>query len=251
MVAQPLAPRLPERLKKEWTAEDAARELIRGRVEVLGPVTAQQLAASLATGSCAAARDDGRRVQSALLALETEGRVLRGYFTPRPQAEPAADDDFTRLEWCDRRLLARIHRYTISRLRAEIEPVTSADFMVIVVISSAIPFLNTGRMRGIVIFDGKRNQSAPQIPTSAEAGMPQLTAVNWYALLAPAGTPRPIIERLNVESVRVMNTPETRASLAAMGGTPDGKSPEEAADFMRAEYARWGKVIREANIKVE
>jgi tripartite-type tricarboxylate transporter receptor subunit TctC len=123
--------------------------------------------------------------------------------------------------------------------------------MVIVVISSAIPFLNTGRMRGIVIFDGKRNQSAPQVPTSAEAGMPQLTAVNWYALLAPAGTPRPIIERLNVESVRVMNTPETRASLAAMGGTPDGKSPEEAADFMRAEYARWGKVIREANIRVE
>ncbi len=129
MVAQPLAPRLPERLKKEWTAEDAARELIRGRVEVLGPVTAQQLAASLATGPFAVARDEGRRVQSALLALETEGRVLRGYFTPRPQAEPAADDDFTRLEWCDRRLLARIHRYTISRLRAEIEPVTSADFM--------------------------------------------------------------------------------------------------------------------------
>ena len=92
-------------------------------------------------------------------------------------------------------------------------------------------------MRGIVIFDGKRNQSAPQVPTSAEAGMPQLTAVNWYALLAPAGTPRPIIERLNVESVRVMNTPETRASLAAMGGTPDASAPEEGADFMRAEYA--------------
>ena len=67
-------------------------------------------------------------MQSALLALETEGRVLRGYFTPRPQAEPAADDDFARLEWCDQ--AAGAHpSFTISRLRAEIEPVTSADFM--------------------------------------------------------------------------------------------------------------------------
>ena len=123
--------------------------------------------------------------------------------------------------------------------------------MVIVVVSSAVSFMNAGKMRGIVILDMKRNESAPQIPTSAEAGMPQLTAVNWYALLAPAGTPRPIIERLNVESVKVMNTSETRASLAAMGGTPDGKSPEQTAEFMRAEYARWGTVIREANIKVE
>jgi tripartite-type tricarboxylate transporter receptor subunit TctC len=123
--------------------------------------------------------------------------------------------------------------------------------MVIVVVSSAVSFMNAGKMRGLVILDEKRNASAPQVPTSAEAGMPQLTAVNWYALLAPAGTPRPIIDRLNVESVKAMNTAETRESLAAMGGTPDGKSPEQTAEFMRAEYSRWGKVIREAGIRLE
>ena len=123
--------------------------------------------------------------------------------------------------------------------------------LVIVVVSSAVSYMNTGRMRGLAVLDTRRNASAPQVPTSAEAGMPQLVAVNWYALLAPAGTPRAIIERLNAESVKVMGTPETRASLTAMGGEPAPGTPEQTAEFLRAEYARWGKVIREANIKAE
>ena len=123
--------------------------------------------------------------------------------------------------------------------------------MVILVVSSAVSFMNAGKMRGIVVLDARRNASAPNVPTSAEAGMPGLTAVNWYALLAPAGTPRPVIDRLNVESVKAMNTAETRASLAAMGGESDSKSPEQTAEFFAAEYARWGKVIRQAKIKLE
>jgi ATP-dependent Lhr-like helicase len=112
LVPQARAPAIPERLRKQWTPEDAARELVRGRMEVLGPVTAQALSDSLRlTGTWL--------IDGALLALETEGRAMRGYFTPGA----------SELEWCDRRLLARIHRYTISRLRAEIEPVNSADFI--------------------------------------------------------------------------------------------------------------------------
>src|SRR5436309_3240597 len=103
---------IPERLRKSWTREDAARELIRGRTEVLGPVTARSLADSLGLPETAL-------IDGALLALENEGKVLRGRFT-----SGAAE-----LEWCDRRLLARIHRYTLNRLRAEIEPVSAADFM--------------------------------------------------------------------------------------------------------------------------
>jgi tripartite-type tricarboxylate transporter receptor subunit TctC len=123
--------------------------------------------------------------------------------------------------------------------------------LVIVVVSSAVSYINSGRMRGLAILDTRRNASAPQVPTSAEAGMPQLVAVNWYALLAPAGTPRAIVDRLNAESLKVMAMPDTRASLAAMGGEPAGSTPEQTAEFLRAEYARWGKVIREANIKAE
>src|SRR5262249_49897503 len=95
--------------------EAAVRELFRGRLGILGPVTAAELAASLALPALEA--------ETALVALEAEGVVLRGGFSARPDGAPGE------LEWCDRRLLARIHRYTLNRLRAEIEPVTAADFM--------------------------------------------------------------------------------------------------------------------------
>jgi len=115
VLPQATVPAIPERLRRAWTREDAARELVRGRTEVLGPVTAPQLADSLGLA-------DAGLIDGALLALEREGKLLRGRFTPATQGTD-------RLEWCDRRLLARIHRYTLNRLRAEIEPVSAADFM--------------------------------------------------------------------------------------------------------------------------
>jgi ATP-dependent Lhr-like helicase len=98
----------PASRRKAWTREDAVVELLRGRTSILGPTTARDLASSL--------RIEEREAEAALLKLESEGVVLRGHFSG-PN------------EWCDRRLLARIHRYTLNRLRAEIEPVGAADFM--------------------------------------------------------------------------------------------------------------------------
>jgi ATP-dependent Lhr-like helicase len=103
----------PSRMARAWTREDAIVELLRGRLSIVGPTTAAQLAASLGIA------DD--EADAALLALESDGAVLRGHFSPM-----AGRRD---LEWCDRRLLARIHRYTLNRLRAEIAPVSPADFM--------------------------------------------------------------------------------------------------------------------------
>ncbi len=123
--------------------------------------------------------------------------------------------------------------------------------MVIIVVTSAAPYVKDGRMRGLAVFDTKRAASMPEVPTSVEAGFPQIQAVNWYGLLAPAGTPRPVVERLHAELVKVMAAPETRERLRAMGGEPDSRAPEQFAEFMRAENARWGKVIREAGIKAE
>jgi ATP-dependent Lhr-like helicase len=102
----------PSRIRT-WARGEAITEMIRGRLTLTGPVTAGELAAALqvTTGDA----------DAALLALEGEGVVLRGHFTPGLGR--------TALEWCDRALLARIHRYTVTRLRAEIEPVTPADFM--------------------------------------------------------------------------------------------------------------------------
>jgi len=92
---------------KTWQREDAIVEIIRGRMSLLGPTTAAELASSM--------RIDEKDADAALLKLESEGAILRGHFTGPD-------------EWCERRLLARIHRYTLNRLRAEIEPVTAADF---------------------------------------------------------------------------------------------------------------------------
>jgi ATP-dependent Lhr-like helicase len=101
----------PEYLEQSWTAEDALKEIVRARIDCAGPVTAAELTEALALPVS--------RIEHALLALQNEGCVLRGSYTPGAGTE----------EWCERRLLARIHRYTINRLRQEIEPVPSADFM--------------------------------------------------------------------------------------------------------------------------
>jgi ATP-dependent Lhr-like helicase len=98
----------PSRAARSWTREEAITELLRGRLTITGPTTAGELAASLDV--------EEREADAALLQLESEGVVLRGTFSGPNQ-------------WCDRRLLARIHRYTLNRLRAEIEPVHVADFM--------------------------------------------------------------------------------------------------------------------------
>ena len=123
--------------------------------------------------------------------------------------------------------------------------------IVIVAASSAAPYVKDGRLRALAVLDAKRSSAMPDVPTSAEAGMPQLLAVNWSVLLAPAGTPRAIIARLNAESVKAMNAPDLRERLAAIGSEPGSGSPEDAAAFLRREYEQWGKVVRDAGIKAE
>ena len=123
--------------------------------------------------------------------------------------------------------------------------------VVIVASSSVVPYAMENRIRPLAILDSKRVGSLPQVPTTAEAGLPQLVAVNWYMLLAPAATPRAIIERLNAEAVKAMAQADTREHLAAMGGEPATANLEQAAAFLRAEYERWGRVIREGGITAE
>jgi ATP-dependent Lhr-like helicase len=109
------------RAARGWTREAALPELVRGRLQALGPVTVRDLAEPLGL--------DAADVAIALVELESEGFVLRGRFSAEASAAEAVAQGDATLEWCERRLLARIHRYTIKTLRAEIEPVNSADFM--------------------------------------------------------------------------------------------------------------------------
>lgn len=125
------------------------------------------------------------------------------------------------------------------------------DVVITTMSSVAASYVNGGKMRGLAILDTRRVGALPQVPTAAEAGMPQLVAINWYVLVAPAGTPRGIIERLNAEAVKIMQLPDTRERLAAVGGEPAAATPEQSAAFLREEHARWGKVIRDAGIRAE
>jgi len=114
----------PARAARPWTREGAIVELLRGRLAIVGPTTASDLGALLAITEPEA--------NAALLTLESEGAVLRGHFSPRTSEPPESripNPESRTVEWCDRRLLARIHRYTLNRLRAEIAPVSAADFM--------------------------------------------------------------------------------------------------------------------------
>jgi tripartite-type tricarboxylate transporter receptor subunit TctC len=91
----------------------------------------------------------------------------------------------------------------------------------------------------------------PELPTVAEAGLPGYEAAGWFGYAAPARTPRDIIGKLNTEIVRILKLPDVRERLIAQGAEPVGDSPEEFAKFIQSEAAKWGKVIRALNLKIE
>jgi tripartite-type tricarboxylate transporter receptor subunit TctC len=122
--------------------------------------------------------------------------------------------------------------------------------VVVVAASSVAAYVKDGRLRALATLDSKRSSAMPEVPTATEAGMP-IVAVNWYVLLAPAGTPHAIVERLNIESVRAMHEPDVRERLRGLGGEPVSGSPDDTAAFLRKEYEQWGRVIREAGIKAD
>jgi tripartite-type tricarboxylate transporter receptor subunit TctC len=111
--------------------------------------------------------------------------------------------------------------------------------------------VSDGKIRALAVLNTSRVEALPGVPTSKEAGMPELIAVNWYILFAPAGTPGDIVQRLNAEVTKIMQTAETRERLAGVGGEPATGTLEQTAKFLATEHARWGKVIREAGISAK
>ena len=116
---------------------------------------------------------------------------------------------------------------------------------------SAYPHIKTGRMRGYGVTGAKRVSSAAEIPTIAEAGVPGYEAVQWFGVLAPAGTPRPIVQRLHDDSVKVLQLPNVKELLVKDGAEPVGNTPEQFAAFIKAETIKWAKVVKDAGIQQE
>jgi tripartite-type tricarboxylate transporter receptor subunit TctC len=109
--------------------------------------------------------------------------------------------------------------------------------------------VKAGKLRALMVAAPKRLDSLPDVPTSAEVGVKGFEVSSWQAIFAPAGTPKPVVQRLNSEIARIMKSPEIKARLDTLAVEPDGGPPEALANFQKAEIARWAKVVKEAGIK--
>jgi tripartite-type tricarboxylate transporter receptor subunit TctC len=118
-------------------------------------------------------------------------------------------------------------------------------------ILAVYPQVRNGKIRPLAVSSAKRTSVMPDVPTIAEAGVPRFDATSWNGVLVPAGTPRPIITRIHESVVRALQAPDVKERLTGDGAEPVGSTPEQFAAFIRAEMAKWSKVIKAAGIKAE
>jgi tripartite-type tricarboxylate transporter receptor subunit TctC len=123
--------------------------------------------------------------------------------------------------------------------------------MMFVNLAEVQPYIEAGRMRLIAVATAKRVETFKQVPTMAESGVPGFDSTSWFGMVAPAGTPKEVISKLQADIARTLQMPDIRANLVAQGLTPVGDTPEQFAAFIRQEMATYGKVIRDGNIKAD
>ena len=129
----------------------------------------------------------------------------------------------------------------IGMMGGEIDIMTSA-------LSSALPHIQAGRLRALAVLSHERVPSLPTVPTAREAGMDNFEVSNWYGIHAPGGTPRDIVNRLNAEWIKIVAMPDTLETMQKAGLEPLSSTPEQFAEFLKAEIVRWARIIKEANI---
>ena len=124
------------------------------------------------------------------------------------------------------------------------------DVMMATVVAAA-PHVAGGRLKALAVTTPKRLSASPDIPTVAETGMPGFEAVSWGGVLAPAATPRPIVDKLNAEIVRILKLPEVKKRFAEAGAEVVHSTPEEFAKYIASETAKWGKIARTAQVSMD
>ncbi len=120
--------------------------------------------------------------------------------------------------------------------------------------AAAIPQLTSQKVRALAVSSAQRVRNVPQlagVPTVAESGYPGFDAITWTGLVAPARTPQDVVDRINAEVRKALKTQEVQDKLAVEGSTPMGSTPQQFADYLRAEHRKWGALTREANIKLD
>jgi tripartite-type tricarboxylate transporter receptor subunit TctC len=112
-----------------------------------------------------------------------------------------------------------------------------------------LPIVQEGKLRGVAVTSLKRSPNLPEVPTIAESGFPGFEATSWFSLLAPVGTPAPIVKKIHDEAVKTLADPEMRARFAQLGLDTVGSSPDALAAVIKSDIAKWSGVIKEAGIK--
>ena len=123
--------------------------------------------------------------------------------------------------------------------------------VMIELLPTATPFIKTNRVRALAVSTPKRSPVFPELPTISESALPGYDLTIWVGLLAPGGTPRPIVERLSKAVLTVLNTPEMRERLAGQGAEPVGDRPDEFAAYIKTELTRWAAVVKASGAKAE
>jgi tripartite-type tricarboxylate transporter receptor subunit TctC len=118
-------------------------------------------------------------------------------------------------------------------------------------IPSVIQFVRAGRLRALAVTTKKRSAAVPEVPSVAEMGFPDFEASSWFALLGPARVPREVVTRMHAEVVRILREPAVRDKLSGQGADPVGSTPEELAEYMREETAKWAPVVRASGAKAD
>jgi tripartite-type tricarboxylate transporter receptor subunit TctC len=116
---------------------------------------------------------------------------------------------------------------------------------------SVMPHVKAGKLRALATTGAKRSETLAELPTVAESGLPGYEAVGWFGLLAPAATPKPVVDRLSADANLVLTDEEVRSRMQALGADPASNTPEEFSRFIRNDQAKWSKLMREAGIKPE
>ena len=126
-----------------------------------------------------------------------------------------------------------------------------AIHLVVIGLPAAAPHIKSGRLRALAVIAPQRLPALPEVPTVAEAGLPDFEVTTWYGVLAPAGTPRPIVARLNGELAKILYSADMKDKLNAIGTDPVTSTPEEFAAYLRQETAKWANVVLKAGLKAD
>ncbi len=155
-------------------------------------------------------------------------------------------------EWIKHESAIRVLEVPYKGVNSEIPDLLSGQVMSAYVVPLVVlAQIRAGKLRALAVTGPSRLAILPDVPTMAEAGLPGVEAIVWNGIFVPSGTPQPVIQTLHRELVRAFNAPDIKGQVTSTGGDIAADSPEEFAAFVRAENAKWGKVIKDAGIKPE